>query len=1200
MIEGIRGPPFYLVLIFGLFFSFIRQGNEGLKPQEVVELASRPNAQVVEVPKAAGGSYVQKINHEEKKVDLKPPVVKPAGFFYVMPNYTTNEGLVLDAILCGTRDNLGNLWFGTQGGGVSRFDGKTFTNYTESQGLADDTVHSIYADKEGRIWMGTDQGVSRYDGEAFVNFSKREGLADNYVRSIFQDTQGAMWFGTYGGGASRYDGKAFTTFSTEEGLASNKVLSILQDRKGILWFGTDGGGVSRFDGTSFTTFTVVDGLPANTITCLLEDSSGKLWLGTGSEGVCRYEGKSFISLTTHDGLVNNKVSSLLEDFEGNIWIGTTGGASKYHHKLFTDFTTSQGLADNDIRCIVEDKANNLWFGTNGAGLSRYDGSSFTTYGIEQGLGNSVVRSIVQDKAKHFWFGTSGGGVSRYDGKTFTTYTQAQGLLDDFIRGGQMDHQGNLWFGTEKGGLSRFDGKAFTTYTTDQGLPNNDVRAIIVDGDDHLWIGTEGGGLSYFDGKSFTNYTTKQGLASNHIRNLYWDRKGDLWITTNGGGISRFDGKTFTNYTKKQGLGGDIVWPIFEDKEGNLWFGTSGDGISRFDGQSFLNFTKADGLPDDVIYQIVETNEQYLVLGTNEGLAILTGFIPQKGKMERIPPQNKLANAELKNYTPQFEIYNSKMGYPVKDENGGQNSMKLDTEGAIWVGTGSEKTGLIRFDYNALHKNKNPPEVYIQGVKVDEEKISWNDLLDHKKTPQAAEEKGGVEFSPKQTEEVTTFGRSLTDKERAALRQKFGDIQFSGLKKFYFVPENLVLPHIHNNVTIDFAAIEPARPQDVLYQYILEGYHDEWSPPTNNTSATFGNIFEGTYHFKVKARSPDGVWSEPTLYTFTVLPPWYRTWWAYLLYAASTISAIFSYIRWRTAKLRRQYEQLEHLYHASERFVPKRILQLLNRKHVEDVQLGDSVKLEITALFADIRGFTTLAESLTPEQTAFFLNTYMSYMAPIIRKNKGFVNQFLGDGIMALFPEHPSHSVEGALAMIEALPRFNKEIQEKGFASVTVGIGINTGDAMLCALGEEERLEASVVSDAINTASRVEGLNKFYKTHLLISETVFRQLTEPDKYLIRLVDKVRLKGKSVGTKIYEVKPLPQGEELKAELLYYQLYAEAFSFYEKGDFVQAQSQFNACLEKKPDDAVVKLLISRCLDFLKTGAPQGWDGTVTLSEK
>lgn len=297
---------------------------------------------------------------------------------------------------------------------------------------------------------------------------------------------------------------------------------------------------------------------------------------------------------------------------------------------------------------------------------------------------------------------------------------------------------------------------------------------------------------------------------------------------------------------------------------------------------------------------------------------------------------------------------------------------------------------------------------------------------------------------------------------------------------------------------------------------------------------------------------------------------------------------------------RHLEHTEFLYRASERFVPKRFLQLLQREHLEDVQLGDSVKRKISPLFADIRGFTTLAESLTPERTALFLNTYMRYMTPIIRENKGFVNQFLGDGIMALFPESPSDAVNAAVAMTLVLPNFNREIETKGFAPVSVGIGINTGDAMICVLGEEERMDASVVSDTINTASRVEGLNKYYKTKLLISEAVFQQLTNTDKYLIRRVDKVVLKGKTKGMYIYELAPLPSDEVLADELNYFHLFNEAFEFYERGDFNNSEQAFKLCLKQKPTDSVAEILLERSVGFQKTGKPKDWDGTMTLLEK
>ena len=121
---------------------------------------------------------------------------------------------------------------------------------------------------------------------------------------------------------------------------------------------------------------------------------------------------------------------------------------------------------------------------------------------------------------------------------------------------------------------------------------------------------------------------------------------------------------------------------------------------------------------------------------------------------------------------------------------------------------------------------------------------------------------------------------------------------------------LLLPYRHNNITFDFAAIEPARPYLVKYQYMLEGYDKEWSPVSDQTTATFGNITEGCYTFKVKAQSPDGVWSKPLTYTFKVLPPWYRTWWAYCLYAVAFLVAVWIFIRWRISKLKREKILLE--------------------------------------------------------------------------------------------------------------------------------------------------------------------------------------------------------------------------------------------------------------------------------------------------
>ena len=161
-----------------------------------------------------------------------------------------------------------------------------------------------------------------------------------------------------------------------------------------------------------------------------------------------------------------------------------------------------------------------------------------------------------------------------------------------------------------------------------------------------------------------------------------------------------------------------------------------------------------------------------------------------------------------------------------------------------------------------------------------------------------------------TEEVTTFGKTLSDAQREEMRKKYKEIEFDAVSKFYRVPQNLKLPHRHNNITIEFAAIEPDKPSLVQYQYKLEGYDKNWSTPANITSATFGNMYEGTYHFKLKARSPSGIWSEPVTYTFTVLTPWWRTWWSYSLYALSFLFGLRVFVKWRERNLQMEKEKLE--------------------------------------------------------------------------------------------------------------------------------------------------------------------------------------------------------------------------------------------------------------------------------------------------
>ncbi len=188
------------------------------------------------------------------------------------------------------------------------------------------------------------------------------------------------------------------------------------------------------------------------------------------------------------------------------------------------------------------------------------------------------------------------------------------------------------------------------------------------------------------------------------------------------------------------------------------------------------------------------------------------------------------------------------------------------------------------------------------------------------------------------EEIITYGHQLNEMQRGALRKKYSELKFDNITRFYPLPENLVLPFQHNNITFDFLAIETGRPFMVRYQYILEGYDNEWSPVSNKTTASFGNIHEGNYTFKLKAQSPDGIWSKPISYTFKVLPPWYRTWWMYLIYIAIGLSFFGLFIRWRERNLKLEKAILEQK-------VELRTKQLEEQKKVveeKNLQITESI------------------------------------------------------------------------------------------------------------------------------------------------------------------------------------------------------------------------------------------------------------------
>ncbi|MFB5652197.1 7TM diverse intracellular signaling domain-containing protein [Leptospira wolffii] len=220
-------------------------------------------------------------------------------------------------------------------------------------------------------------------------------------------------------------------------------------------------------------------------------------------------------------------------------------------------------------------------------------------------------------------------------------------------------------------------------------------------------------------------------------------------------------------------------------------------------------------------------------------------------------------------------------------------------------------------------------------------------------------------------------------------------------------------------------------------------------------------------------------------------------------------------------IERLSDNLLEVNKAYSRFVPLAFLKFLNKQNITEIGLGDQVQREMTILFSDIRSFTQLSEKMTPKDNFDFLNSYMRRMGPIIRKHGGFIDKYLGDGIMALFPSIPDQALEAALEMLEELRELNRLRVERQYEPIRIGIGLHTGTLMLGTIGEEERMDGTVISDAVNLASRIEGLTKEFDTDLLLSEETFKKLKNAWKYSLEKLGTVKVKGKSESSEVYKL-------------------------------------------------------------------------------
>ncbi|MFT4927782.1 MAG: ligand-binding sensor domain-containing protein/signal transduction histidine kinase/class 3 adenylate cyclase [Phenylobacterium sp.] len=825
-------------------------------------------------------------------IQLASFCTRAAGPAVHFDRLSIEDGLSQTVVLSVLQDQQGFLWFATQDG-LNRYDGYEFKIYrhdpAKPHSISNNFINTLHEDSNGTLWVGTRAGgLDKYnaDTQDFEHYrhdpADPHSLSHDNVKSILEDSAGTLWVGTLGNGLNRFDAKTgrFTHFNhsraNDASLAHDKVWAIFEDSQGTLWVGTNGG-LSRFhpqqQGFSHFRHNTIDpeSLSHNQVYAIFEDSSGVLWVGTRN-GLNRFNAQTQrFTQFKHDSdnpysISHNRIKSIYEDNQQNLWIGTyAGGLNKYNAKSnrFTrykhDPADPHSLSDDNVRSIYGDRQGALWIGTFGGGLSKFDTRRmrFTYYKHQpsdpDSLSHAFVFSIHEDKSGTLWIGTDN-GLDKFDPNTQTfshfrhNPSNPNSLSHNRVRSINEDSNGNLWIGTLGGGLNRFDRKTlrfehFKHQPSDpHSLSNNTVYITFEDSNGVLWVGTNGGGLNRYNPltRDFIYFKHRpsdpNSLSNDNIKTIFEDSSGTLWIGTDGGGLNRFDAQTqdFEHFRYQldnpRSLSHDTVADIYQDSKGILWLGTKG-GLNQFDVQShsFIRYREKDGLANDTILGILEDSKGQLWLSTNKGLS-------------RFNPE-----------TRQFRNYDVNDGLQSNEFNSG--AYFKNRNGELFFGG---IKGFNRFFAENIQDDAQQPTVILTDFLLANQPVPIQPRLKQGEQRQQNDNNAGFELS-KTINEL----------------------------------DHLTLTHQQNLMSFEFAALHFANPMKNQYAYKLEGQDPAWIfTSAKNRRATYTNIPAGEYTLYVKASNQDGYWNQQgKSLDITILPPPWKTWWAYTIYALLLLTLV---------------------------------------------------------------------------------------------------------------------------------------------------------------------------------------------------------------------------------------------------------------------------------------------------------------------
>lgn len=851
-----------------------------------------------------------------------------------------------------------------------------FTAITTRNGLSSNTINTILKDRFGLMWLGTDDGLDRFDGTNYTVYrndpSNPSSLKSNEILSLHEDKAGNLWVGTSGGSLSLYNRKkdAFINFPSgngENAISNNVINNITSDYRGNLWL-AHYNGVSILDPKTRIASNLrpsSGALTTNTCLFLFEDSKHFMWIGS-NQGVFRYDPqtKSLLQFQHNSldpsSLADNNVTTIKEDKNGNIWVGTLNGLSMLirganHFINYTQQgTPGKALSNNAINSIDFD-GDSLWIGTNaGLNILNTRTGAISKYGLDYrnifSLSSPSIRYVYIDKQGIYWLGTMGGGVNRYD-RNLNIFNQVRsnvfdnkGLKASFVTSFAEDKTGRIFVGTEGGGLSLFNPKTrlfdhFKIRSRRKGAETYlTVLALKMNRRNQLMIGTYSEGLFIMDPSS-GNYQqlikgdNSKDLNSNDIFCVEEDSKGNIWLGTNGQGINVLNqnNEVITRYTRDPKYPNDIKLPsnayirdIEEDREGIIWIGTYGGGIVRLQpstGKFTTYNTSNSKLPNDKILAILEDSRGNIWAGTfGGGLALFD------------------------KHTNQFSVFSEKDGLP----NNTVYQIVEDQKGLIWVSTNK---AICTIDLNSRKINSYD---YHNGVQ-NNNFIPGSGICSSRGEIFFGSFEGFNLFNPPYLKKNNIPPTVLITDLRIA-NHSVAPSEDGPIKAHISIAKKISLAY-KQSFALSFVGVNYTSPGENQYAYKLEGFDKDWNYVGNSNTVSYTNLDPGEYVFRVKASNNDGVWNnEGTSIKIVVRPPFWRTYYAYILYMLVITGAVLYFRHRSIEKLKRKFA-LEQIKSQAEQ----------QRKEADRIHELDMLKLKfLTNLSHEFR--TPISLILGPTET----------------------------------------------------------------------------------------------------------------------------------------------------------------------------------------------------------------------------------------